>query len=137
MDDRRSTKRWRTSDYAKDRKKYAGKFFGVYDRAGDEFIGYLADISSEGMMVLSKRAFPEGTTMKLRIELPEEIKGSDQLMAEARTVWCEKDIKSEYNRVGFSFTFTFPHHAEVLAMLFEDESKAEEEKPENASSMTG
>jgi len=137
MDDRRSSRRWRTSDYAKNRKKYAGKFFGVFDRAGNDFIGHLADISSEGMMIVAKKAYPEGAILKLRIELPEEIKGSDQLMVEAKTVWCERDTNPEYNRIGFSFTFTFPHHAEVLTLLFGDDENAEDEKPENVSSTTG
>jgi len=129
MDERRSAKRWRTTEYAKNRKKYAGRFFSVYNRADEQFIGHLADISSEGMMILAKRIIPEGTNMKLRIELPEEIKGSDQMMVEARTVWHQRDTNPEYFRIGFSFTFTFPHHANILSLLFEDSEEVAEEMP--------
>ena len=136
MDDRRSSRRWHTADYANNRKKYAGKFFGVFNRAADEFIGQLADISSEGMMVLSKKAYPDGATMKLRIELPEEIKGSDQLMVEARTVWCERDSNPDYHRIGFSFTYAFPHPAEILTLLFGNDDEATREKSQKLSSAT-
>ena len=134
MAERRNSKRWRTADYSKDKKKFTGRYFGIYNRSDDSFMGYLIDISAEGMMILSKGCFPEGTALKMRIELPEEIKGSDQLMVEARAVWCERDTNPEFNRIGFSFTFTFPHHAEIIRMLFQDTQPADSELPENVSS---
>ena len=134
MENRRSARRWHTAQYSKGGKKCTSKFFGVYNRPSDEFIGYLVDISSEGMMILSKKAFPEGDTLKLRIELPVEIKGSDQLIVEAKCVWCERDTNPEFNRLGFSFTYTFPHHAEVIGLLFRDSDESENEKPEEVPS---
>ena len=118
MDERRTSKRWRTADYSKDGKRCSGRYFGIYERTGDAFIGFLIDISSEGMMVLSKKAFQDGATLKLRIELPEEIRGSNQLMVEVKSVWCERDTNPEFYRIGFAFTFTFPHHMDVIELLF-------------------
>lgn len=125
MEDRRISKRWCTADYSKDGKRCSGRYFGIYNRTGDAFVGFLIDISSEGMRVLSKKAFQEGTTLKLRIELPQEVKGSDQLMVEAKSVWCERDTNPEFNRVGFAFTFTFPHHMDVIELLFKESDSAE------------
>ena len=126
MNERRASKRWKISDYSKEKKKCTGKYFGIHNRADNQFVGYLLDISSEGMMILSRTAFPEGEILRLRIDLPEEIKGSDELMVEARSVWCESDTNPEYHRIGFSFTFTFPHHNEVITLLFKEEEKAEQ-----------
>jgi len=118
MKERRSSKRWHTSGYSGD-KQSRNLNFSVYNRANDEFLGYLLDISSEGMMITGRGVINEGEVIRMRIELPAEIRGSDQLMVEARSVWCERDTNPEYNRIGFSFTFTFPHHAEIIELLFE------------------
>lgn len=134
MEERRKTKRWRSVDYSKNGKRCSGKYFGVFDRSSGDFIGYLIDLSSEGMKVLSKRTVPEGEVMKLRIELPEEIKGSDELLVEARNVWCEKDAKPEFNRLGFSFATTFPYHAEIINLLFVGaDSQVPEDEPKEIS----
>jgi c-di-GMP-binding flagellar brake protein YcgR len=136
MEDRRSAKRWRAVEYSKDGKRFSGRHFGVYRKDGDDFIGYLVDISSEGMMILSKKSFPEGETLKMRIEMPEEIKGSDQLMVEARSVWTERDTNPEFFRTGFAFTSTFPHHAEVIKLLFKEEESDKTEEPDQVSTRT-
>jgi hypothetical protein len=136
MKERRSSRRWRTADYNKAAKTGSGKHFAVYNRADDGFIGYLADISSEGIRVLSKKSFSEGTILKIRVELPEEIKGSDQLIIEAKNIWCEPDTNPEYNQIGFSFTYTFPHHAEVIDLLFKGKAKTDKEKPSDVKTPT-
>ena len=136
MSERRTSKRWKTSDYSREKKKYSGKFFSIHNGTDNEFVGYLIDISSEGMMILSKRVFPEGEALRLRINLPQEIKGSDELMVEARSVWCERDTNPEYHRIGFSFTFTFPHHNDVIELLFKEEEKAEQETEQQAPTAT-
>jgi hypothetical protein len=133
MDDKRAGKRWRAVDYSMGRKKIPGKKFGVYDRTSDDFVGYLEDISSEGMMILSPRALPEGTTLKLIIELPEEIKGSDRLIVEAKSVWIERDVDSDFNKIGFAFTLTFPHHNEIIELLFQGKGSIDIESPKKTS----
>jgi c-di-GMP-binding flagellar brake protein YcgR len=136
MEERRKARRWRSADYSKDQKRCSGKYFGVYNRANNDFIGYLVDLSSEGMMILSKKTLTEGEVMKLRIELPEEIKGSDELMVEARNVWCEKDSNPEFHRLGFSFMTTFPHHAEIVDLLFQGSDSSDSEKEQEEISQT-
>jgi hypothetical protein len=75
-------------------------------------------------------------TLKMRIELPEEIKGSDQLIVEARSVWTERDTNPEFFRTGFAFTSTFPHHAEIIKLLFREEESDESEQPDQISTRT-
>ena len=132
MEERRKARRWRSADYSQNGKRCSGKYFGVYDRVSGDFIGYLIDLSSEGMKILSKRTVPAGEILKLRIELPEEIKGSDELLVEARNVWCDKDNRPEFNRLGFSFTSTFPYHTEIINLLFHgiDSQVSQEESAE-------
>ena len=131
MEERRKTERWRTADFAKDETKWVKGCFKVYDRITDKSIGYMVDISSEGMKILSRMFIQENTTHKVRIELPEEVKGSDQLTVDVRNVWCERDPGSEFYRSGFAFVSTFPHHEEIIKLLFErrDREETDESNP--------
>ena len=75
----------------------------------------------------------ENHIYKFRIELPEEIKGSDRLVIDARCVWCERDTSSEFYRAGFAFVSAFPHHEEVIQLLFARSKEREAESHETIS----
>ncbi len=130
MEEKRKTARWQTADYGKDETRWVKGYFRVYDRITDKSLGYMVDISSEGMKILSRIFIRENTTYQIRVELPEEVKGSDQLIVDVRSVWCERDPESEHYRAGFAFVSTFPHHEEIIRLLFERRNDREEETPE-------
>ena len=117
MEDRRSSHRWETSEYHQ--KKETGSF-RVIDITNNNSIGHLADISAEGMRIISDYSLEKDTVYKLRIDLPEEICGCDQLNVDAKNIWCRQDSKSKQYQSGFEFLSTFPHHAEVIELLFHD-----------------
>lgn len=127
MEEKRKTQRWRAADYATDETRWVKGCFKVYDRITDKSIGYMVDISSEGMKILSRIFVRENTIYKVRIELPEEVKGSDQLTIDVRCVWCERDPETELYRAGFAFVSTFPHHKEIIELLFERREAQESE----------
>jgi len=135
MNNRRKSDRFRAADYAKSDTRYVKRYFKVLDRITDKSIGYMINVSSEGMMVLSKSFIRENNTYKLRIELPEEVKGSDHLIIDARSVWCERDPDSEFYRVGFSFITTFPHHEEIIQLIFTRRKKEMAEASDTAESV--
>jgi len=130
MEEKRKTSRWRSAEYGRDETQYVKKYFKVYDRITDKSLGYMIDISSEGMKILSRIFIHENTAYKIRVELPEEVKGSDQLLVDVRSVWCERDPESERYRAGFAFVSTFPHHEEIIQLLFDQTDEREMETPE-------
>ncbi len=78
-------------------------YLKVYHQTTNELVGYLGDISTEGLMIFTKQSVSQDFDFKLRINLDEELEMSEKLMIEARSVWQEKDANPEYFIIGFKF----------------------------------
>lgn len=75
----------------------------VFDLKTGNLSGYLADISTEGLMLFSKNPFNENEVFHFQINLDEEFEMNDRLDFEARNVWCRPDANPAYFIVGFEF----------------------------------
>ena len=91
MDDRRKTQRKQTKN-----------FFGVYHRETDEYIGRLFDLSTHGLLILTKHTIHVNTVYEFRVDLPKPIAGKSCLTFSAECVWCRESTSStkEYD-AGF------------------------------------
>lgn len=118
MAEKRQKQRWEIADYYDGGKSSESAQFNVIDLNIDRPIGKLIDISSDGMKLQSDEKLEKGVIFKLKIDLPEEIKGSDQLIVDARSLWSEKIADREYFQTGFEFLSKFPHHDEIIELLF-------------------
>jgi hypothetical protein len=96
------------------------QYLMAFKEDGNEFLGYLMDISSQGAMLLSKCSIDEDQQLRLRVELPKEVCGTDELLLSCKGIWCEKDVNPEYFRVGFLFTETVPQLNDVIKSLTEE-----------------
>lgn len=128
MVEKRQKQRWKTADYYNRRDKTESKIFDVIDFNINQSIGQLIDINSDGMRLQSEEALEKGVIFKLRINLPEEIKGSDQLIVDARSLWSQKVIDQKYYFTGFEFLAKLPFHDEIINLLFEKDRSAEKVK---------
>lgn len=77
---------------------------------GDNFIGYLMDISKDGLMIISESPVEEKRTLNLKMKLPPtfEWKGKkveDKLIQfRAECEWCRHDeVDKEFYLSGFAF----------------------------------
>ena len=129
MNERRKTERVPVSRYSIHNAENPEREFFVYDRETEQVIGCLADFSSGGMMVLCQDPLVSDTIMKLRIGLPEEIQGSDELILDAKPVWCRRDEKHGCHNVGFEFSAIFPHHDRILSLLIKSSRRISSENP--------
>ncbi len=120
MDEQRQNQRWNTAEYFQRRGSSNSKKFDVIDLNINQSIGHLIDLNSDGMRLQSEEAMEKGVIFKLRIDLPEEIKGSDQLVVDARSLWCKKNENEEFYQTGFEFLAKFPFHNEIIRLLFEE-----------------
>ncbi len=78
-------------------------YLKVYHQNANELVGYLGDISTEGLMIFTKQAILQDSDFKFIINLDEELEMNEKLMIEARSVWQEKDANPEYFIIGFKF----------------------------------
>ncbi len=121
MDEQRQNQRWKTAEYFERRGTSDLKKFDVIDLNINQSIGHLIDLNSDGMRLQSEEAMEKGVIFKLKIDLPKEIKGSDQLVVDARSLWSKKDENEEFYQTGFEFLSKFPFHDEIIRLLFEED----------------
>ena len=79
-------------------------FSSVRDNNTSEELGYLSDLSLEGLMLISKNPKEIEKDIDLYIELPEEPRFlQNKIIIAARTIWCEADIDPRLYNIGFQF----------------------------------
>ena len=75
-------------------------YLRVLDRNNSQLIGYAANISTEGVMLIGKRPIRTAATLPLRIFLPGKIDGKKHLDFEAVSKWCRRNGNSDYFDCG-------------------------------------
>ena len=76
----------------------------VFNHKTGESAGYLADISTEGLMLFSRDQMEENTLARFRLNLDEEFHMKEKLIFDARSIWCRPDANPEYFIIGLEFT---------------------------------
>jgi hypothetical protein len=120
MDERRRAKRYYTEDYFK-RKKIGRMrlFFSVFSRVSDLPIGHVVDISSIGMLIITREQIEKGTSLNLRIDLPDNVSGVESMSISARCIRQDKSENGDYFYTGFEFVNMTPRYVEALQAIFE------------------
>jgi len=86
-------------------RKYLAIYSRVFDRTSGRVLGYLADLSPRGAMIISDDPMTENLDLQLRLDLPDPLLFStDHLNLEARTAWCRPDIDPAFYNIGFEFS---------------------------------
>jgi len=85
-------------------RKYLIAFSTVLDNSTSEKLGYLCDLTLEGLMVISKVPRDSGAEIELYIELPETPDFPQKsLEIQTRIIWCKTDIDPRLYNIGFQF----------------------------------
>ena len=82
-------------------RRHTNTFLGVYDRSTEELLGRLVNMTTEGVMLLSKDTIESDALFQFRMELPVEIMGSTEIVFDAKSVWSKKDEVSYEYSTGF------------------------------------
>ncbi|MCG8642191.1 MAG: PilZ domain-containing protein [Desulfobacterales bacterium] len=78
-------------------------YLRIMHDADSEPVGYLADISTRGLMMLAPEKVDVDQAFRFRIALEKELEMAADLVFEARSLWCEKDANPDYYIIGFKF----------------------------------
>jgi Tfp pilus assembly protein PilZ len=76
----------------------------VFDLYSGALLGYLADLNTQGAMIISEKPLAVNTELTLQIEVP-EINGVSvkRLIIPARVAWSRPDVSPQYYTIGFEF----------------------------------
>ena len=85
-------------------RKYLMAFSSVYIQNTGKLIGYLSDLTLEGLMVISKENLEVNEDLEIYLDLPEMILSKESaLKINARVIWIQPDIDPRLNNIGFQF----------------------------------
>jgi hypothetical protein len=72
----------------------------VVNRSTCEIIGHVANLSTEGIMLITSDSMVHDTVLKLSIALPEKIFDRDRIECEAKCMWCKVSPNSDFFEAG-------------------------------------
>ena len=88
-------------DRRKLRRKYLAFFTRVFDRNSGQLLGHLADLTAEGMMIISEKPLRTDETYTLEMDLSGAFFEKERLNFRAESIWCKPDIDPTFYNTGF------------------------------------
>jgi hypothetical protein len=92
----------------------------VFDRKTGKHLGYLGNLTVEGIMVISDEPIAVGFGFSLRIDLPEDVYNQPILSIEAQSRWCEPDIDPRFFNTGFALLEINPQDRALVEKIVKD-----------------
>ena len=94
-------------DMEKNRRKHERVnliyYLAVFDRNTDELIGYLADISVEGAMLLCEKPLEIDNVYQFKIEIFSSSSTNKQIEFDAKCLWKKTNEYIDFYNFGFKF----------------------------------
>ena len=101
-------------------RKYLIIYSRVFERNMGKLLGYLADLSLEGAMIITEDAMVEGTALALRFDLPDpKVFDASTLNLTARVARCNPDISPAFYNVGLEFLNVTENDKRVLEKMMD------------------
>lgn len=88
-------------------------FLSVYNRKTSKLVGYIVNISHEGMRLVSSIPLLTHSVFQFQIKLPKEIQGEKVINFDALSCWCRPDVSPDCFDTGFRLVNT-PDELSVL-----------------------
>jgi hypothetical protein len=96
-------------------RKYLAIYSRVFDRNSGRVLGYLADLSQKGSMIISDDPLAENSRISLRFDLPDPpLFSTDHLNLDARVAWCKPDIDPAFYNIGFEFSSVSEKESHII-----------------------
>lgn len=107
MDDKRTLKRRHLIYYLK-----------VFERDAGRLLGFLVDITPQGIMVMSETPIETERLFHLRILIQSSLHKKEYMHFDAKSKWCRKSINSDFYDTGFELIDTAPEaFAEITSII--------------------
>jgi hypothetical protein len=76
-------------------------YLKVFNRFNDQPMGYLGNVSEEGLMLISHLPLLVGADFELQLKIPGHDGGIQALNLTATCLWCHEDVTPGYYDSGF------------------------------------
>jgi hypothetical protein len=92
----------------------------VFDRKTGKLLGYLGNITMEGVMVISEEPTKIGESYKIRMDLPEYIYQKSALCFQAESLWCDSDVDPNFHNTGFKLKEINQEDKQIITSFIKD-----------------
>jgi len=92
----------------------------VLNRDTGKQIGRLVNITTDGMMLITKKPIDRGTIIPVRMVLPWMIHDKEELEFSAEVRWCRPDTNPNYEAVGFRLLNVSREGTEIIEAVFHE-----------------
>ncbi len=93
----------------KQKRRHLIYYLKVVEKETNNPMGYLVDITTEGIMLMSEIAVETGQIFELKILLQTEMSRREYLVFKAESVWCKKSVNSDLYDTGYRLLNVTPH----------------------------
>jgi hypothetical protein len=109
------------SDHRKESRKKLIAFTPVYDLLHKTLLGYVGDLTLQGVMVIGEKQVEVDKHLTLGIEFPEGLPEVPvrRVVIPARAAWCRNDDSPHYFNIGFEFTAVSPENTRIIEAILE------------------
>lgn len=77
------------------------EYYCVVDRDSNQVLGRLANLSIEGIMLITERPVKKRNVLKLTLELAEPVLGQSKIVFDAECRWCRKGKGVDWFESGY------------------------------------
>ncbi len=106
------------SERRESKRRYLKDYLQIVNRKNDEIIGYLVNITKDGLMIISENPLATNRMYQLRVITPQGFKETKYIDLDIRCIWCEKDkIKPHLYAAGFSICNLNETNVELIQHL--------------------
>lgn len=95
-------------------------YLHVLERASGQLVGYLVDISTDGILIMAENPIDPGTVLELKILLESELSARQYLYFDVRAVRCEKSINGTNYDIGCQLLHLAPEDFREIETIIDE-----------------
>jgi hypothetical protein len=107
-------------DKRKLKRRHLIYYLHVHERASGNLIGYLVDISTEGIMIMSENQLEVGKELALKIMLESEMSAKQHLYFDAKVLRCVKSPNGTTYDIGCKLLNLAPEDFREIGMIIDE-----------------
>ncbi|SDT37260.1 PilZ domain-containing protein [Pseudomonas prosekii] len=92
-------------------------FLRVFNSVTDKPIGFLGNVSADGLMLISQLPMMIGADFDLRLKIPASDGCMQVIDLRASCLWCHEDATPHHYDAGFSLQQAPPEYAQLVSAL--------------------
>lgn len=93
-------------------------FLQVFNRITDKPIGYLGNVSEEGLMLISQLPLMVDADFELCLKIPGPEGEIQTVDLTARCLWCHEDVNPQHYDSGFSVVQAGDEYGQLITALW-------------------